>query len=187
MGLSNFLADEVEEFVRIYREKNYVLPSVYQGNYSHIARRAYDDILPTIRKHNISFYALSPIAGRFLTTDVDTLVEGGDGRWDQSTCIGELYHALYNKPSMLEGRKLCGNIPNDSGFAKAELAYRWVAYNSRLRREFGDGLIFGARTLEKAKQTLTGLERGLLSSHIAEQFESVWKIVRPNAFLDNEF
>ncbi|KAJ5547404.1 hypothetical protein N7494_004989 [Penicillium frequentans] len=184
-GLSNFLADEVEEVVRICREKNYILPSVYQGNYSPVARRADTDILPTLRKHDISFYAYSPIAGGFLTKDVETLVKGGDGRWDQSTFLGELYNALYNKPSMLEGLKLWEKISKDSGIAKAELAYRWVAYNSHLKGEFGDGLIFGARTLEQVNQTLAGLEKGPLPSHIAEQIESVWKIVLPDAPLDN--
>ncbi|KAJ6006902.1 hypothetical protein N7451_004846 [Penicillium sp. IBT 35674x] len=165
-GLSNFLADEVEDVVRICREKNYVLPSVYQGNYSPVARRADTDILPTLRKHNISFYAYSPIAGGFLTKDVDTLVKDGDGR-------------------MLEGLKLWEEISKGSGIAKDELAYRWVAYNSHLKGEFGDVLIFDVRTLEQVNQTLTGLKKGPLPSHIAEQIESVWKIVLLDAPLEN--
>jgi aryl-alcohol dehydrogenase-like predicted oxidoreductase len=79
-GLSNFLASEVDEIFRICREKNYVLPTVYQGNYSPVARRAANDISPTLRKHNMSFYAYSPIAAGFLTKAVETLVAGGDGR-----------------------------------------------------------------------------------------------------------
>ncbi|KAJ5660571.1 Aldo/keto reductase subgroup [Penicillium longicatenatum] len=184
-GLSNFLANEVDEVVRICHEKNYALPTVYQGNYSPVARRAENDILPTLRKHNMSFYAYSPIAGGFLTKAVETLVAGGDGRWDQTTAMGGLYNALYNKPSMLKGLKLWEEISNDSGIAKAEIAYRWVAYNSDLKGELGDGLIFGARTLEQVNQTLAGLERGPLPSHIAERIENVWKIVLPDAPVDN--
>ncbi|KAJ5774193.1 hypothetical protein N7457_009089 [Penicillium paradoxum] len=184
-GLSNYLAEEVEEVVRICRENDYVVPSVFQGNYSAIARRGEKEIFPTLRKHNISFYAYSPIAGGFLTKDVETIISGGEGRWDQSTPVGGIYNALYNKPSMLEGLKLWGKISEESGISKAELAYRWVAHNSVLEGKFGDGVIFGSRNAEQLRQTLAGLSKGPLSAEIAERIEEVWKIVEPDAPLDN--
>ncbi|CAG7924564.1 unnamed protein product [Penicillium olsonii] len=184
-GLSNFLAEEVEEVIRISRENNYILPTVYQGNYSAIARRGEDEIFPTLRKHNIAFYAYSPIGGGFLTKDVDQLVAGGQGRWDANTPIGGLYNQLYNKPRMLEGLKLWADIAKKAGIPKAELAYRWAAHNSALKSEFGDGLIFGSRNLEQLKQTLEGLEKGPLSAEIAAQIDEVWKHVEADAPLDN--
>lgn len=179
------MADEVEDVIRIARENNYITPTVYQGNYSAIARRGESEILPTLRKHNIAFYAYSPIGGGFLTKDVEKLVAGGEGRWDSSTFIGGLYNALYNKPSMLEGLRIWGNISQKSGIPKAELAYRWVAYHSALKGELGDGVIFGARNLEQLKQTLDGLDNGPLSADVAAQIEEVWKVVEADAPLDN--
>jgi aflatoxin B1 aldehyde reductase len=184
-GLSNFLAEEVDEVVRICREKNYIVPSVYQGNYSAVARRAEKELFPTLQKHNISFYAYSPIAGGFLTKDVETLLAGGEGRWDPNAYIGKLYHALYNKPAMLEGLKLWGKISTESGLSKAELAYRWVAHNSALEGKFGDGVIFGSRTAEQLNQTLDGLSKGPLSAEIVAQIEQVWEVVEADAPLDN--
>ncbi|CAG8141153.1 unnamed protein product [Penicillium salamii] len=184
-GLSNYLAEEVEEVIRISRENNYVLPTVYQGNYSAIARRGEDEIFPTLRKHNIAFYAYSPIGGGFLTKDVEQFVSGGEGRWDANTPIGGLYHKLYNKPSMLEGLRLWADISKNSGIPKAELAYRWAVHNSALKGEFGDGLIFGSRNLEQLKQTLDGLDKGPLSVEIAAQIDEVWKLVEADAPLDN--
>ncbi|KAH8805170.1 NADP-dependent oxidoreductase domain-containing protein [Xylogone sp. PMI_703] len=105
-GLSNFLPGEVEEVIRISRERNYILPTVYQGNYSAIARRVETELFPVLRKHNIAFYAYSPIAGGFLSKDVAQLIAGGKGRWDPSTSLGSLYHELYNKPGMLKGLQL---------------------------------------------------------------------------------
>jgi aflatoxin B1 aldehyde reductase len=183
--LSNFLADEIEEVVRICREKNYILPTVYQGNYSAVARRVESEIFPTLRKHNIAFYAYSPIAGGFLTKDVEKLVSGGEGRWDPKTMLGGLYNTLYNKPNMLEGLKLWGDISEESGIPKAELAYRWVAYNSDLKGELGDGVIFGSRNVEQLNQTLASFDKGPLDAEIAQKIEGVWKLVEPDAPLDN--
>ncbi|KGO77324.1 Aldo/keto reductase [Penicillium italicum] len=183
-GLSNYLAEEVEEVVRICREKNYVVPSVYQGNYSAVARRGEKEILPTLRKHNISFYAYSPIAGGFLTKDVATLVSGGEGRWDPNSALGGIYNALFNKPDMLKGLEQWENISKESGISKAELAYRWVAHNSALKEELGDGLVIGSRNVEQLNQTLAALSKGPLSAEIAEQIEQVWKIVENDSPLD---
>jgi aryl-alcohol dehydrogenase-like predicted oxidoreductase len=158
---------------------------VYQGNYSAIARRVESEIFPTLRKHNISFYAYSPIGGGFLTKDVEKLVSGGEGRWDPSTPLGSLYNKLYNKPHMLEGLKLWGNIAKTTGISKVELAYRWVAHNSVLKGELGDGLIFGSRTVEQLNQTLAALDNGPLDADVAEQIEKVWTLVEPDAPLDN--
>ncbi|KAL3439947.1 NADP-dependent oxidoreductase domain-containing protein [Aspergillus insuetus] len=63
LGLSSFLPEEVEKVIRIAKEHNYVLPSVYQGNYNAVSRHAEARLLPILRKHNISYYAHSPIAG----------------------------------------------------------------------------------------------------------------------------
>lgn len=184
-GLSNFLASEVDDVVRICRERGFVMPSVYQGNYSAVARRAETQILPTLRKYNISLYAYSPVAGGFLTKDVETILTKSKGRWDQSTLLGAMYHALYNKPEMLEGLKLWEKISLDTGIPKGELAYRWVTFNSALKSELGDGVIIGSQSLEQLTQTLAWIKGGALSLEVAAQVEQVWNIVEAVAPLDN--
>lgn len=158
------------------------MPSVYQGSYSAVTRRGEREIFPTLRKHNISFYAYSPIAGGFLTKDVAMLVSGGEGRWDLS---GGMYNTLFNKPGMLEGLKQWEEISKGSGVSKAELAYRWVAYNSALKGELGDAIVVGSRNVEQLNQTLAALRKGPLSEEIAAQIEQVWNIVEADAPLDN--
>ncbi|KAJ5959934.1 Aldo/keto reductase subgroup [Penicillium vulpinum] len=183
-GLSNYLAEEVEEVVRICQENNYILPSVYQGNYSAVARRGEKEILPTLRKYNIAFYAYSPIAGGFLTKDVATLVSGGAGRWDPKTPLGGVYNALFNKPHMLAGLEQWEKISKESGISKAELAYRWAMHNSALKEEFGDAIIVGSRNVEQLNQTLAALSKGPLSAEIAAQVDKVWDIVEADSPLD---
>ncbi|KAB8228854.1 NADP-dependent oxidoreductase domain-containing protein [Aspergillus alliaceus] len=48
---------EVEEVMRISKKNNYILPSVYQGNYNAVARHSESTLLPILRKQNISYYA----------------------------------------------------------------------------------------------------------------------------------
>lgn len=56
-GLANHTAEQVEEVVKICKEKSFVLPSVFQGSYNPIARLPEETLLPVLRKHNISFAA----------------------------------------------------------------------------------------------------------------------------------
>ncbi|KAL3483961.1 Aldo/keto reductase [Aspergillus germanicus] len=185
-GISNFLPAEVDELVRIAKEKGYPVPTVYQGNYSAIARHAEATLIPTLRKHNISFYAYSPIAGGFLTKDVEQLEAAAvTGRWDPSSFFGGFYNGLYNKPAMRDGLQMWAEISKHSGIPKAELAYRWVVYHSALRDGCGDSIIFGARNLGQITQTVQGACRGPLPEKIAAQVEEVWKMVESVAPVDN--
>jgi aflatoxin B1 aldehyde reductase len=52
-GLSNFLADDVQKIYDICEREGYPLPSVYQGDYSAIARKQEELLLPTLRKLGI--------------------------------------------------------------------------------------------------------------------------------------
>lgn len=49
-GLSNFLAEDVQKIYDICKREGYPLPSVYQGDYSAIARKQEELLLPTLRK-----------------------------------------------------------------------------------------------------------------------------------------
>ena len=184
-GISNFSPEDVEEVIRIAKEKNYVLPTVYQGLYSAVARRTETELFPVLRKHGIAFYAYSPIAGGFLTkTRADFEVEG-KGRWDPNTFLGKLHNVLYKKPAMLEALDRWGKIAEEVGVSKAELAYRWVTYNSNLRGELGDSVIFGARNIGQLKETLAGLKNGPLSKEVEGKIDELWKLVEHDSPLNN--
>jgi len=186
LGLSNFLPHEVLDVIRICKEKGYVLPTVYQGNYNAVARHSESTLLPILRENGIAYYAYSPIAGGFLTKDVSVITAAsGEGRWDPKTATGGIFTALYGKPAMLEGLRLWGEIAAEAGIPKAELAYRWVAFHSVLSGELGDGLIFGARNGDQLKGTLEGLGNGPLPVEVVERIGRVWEIVKEDAPVDN--
>jgi aflatoxin B1 aldehyde reductase len=57
LGLSNYPAAEVKKIVEICREKGYVKPSFYQGQYNPIVRSGEKELFPVLRKHEIVFCA----------------------------------------------------------------------------------------------------------------------------------
>jgi aflatoxin B1 aldehyde reductase len=182
-GLSNFRASDVQA-VYDYCEKNsFVKPTVYQGNYSPVARRQDTELLPTLRKLGISFYAYSPLAGGFLTKTKQDIADG-KGRFSKEG-IGALYSGMYAKPELLESLIEWEKIASEADVSRAELAYRWVKYNSALKPEHGDGVIVGCSSTKQLKQTLEGLDRGPLPAQVVEKIDAMWETIKHVAPLDN--
>ncbi|KAF2678705.1 putative oxidoreductase [Lentithecium fluviatile CBS 122367] len=184
LGLSNFLGDEVEEIVRVAKENNFVVPSVYQGNYSAVARRADDEIFPIIRRHKMAFYAYSPIAGGFLSKSKAQLTEA-DGRFGEGQPLAKVYNGMYNRPSFVAALDDWEQIAKEENVSRAELAYRWVVYHSKLQGNQGDVIIVGARNIEQFKQTIQALKAGPLSDGAVKKIDQVWESVKAEASLDN--
>jgi aflatoxin B1 aldehyde reductase len=186
-GLSNFNADEIKDVLRVATEKNYILPKVYQGNYSAVARQLDNDILPILRENGIVFYAYSPIAGGFLTKTTAQLTSGskGEGRWDPQSKMGSFYHTLYAKPTFFEALDKWNEISEAAGIPKAALAYRWVAFHSALDARLGDALVIGASSLNQVKQTAAALKAGPLPDEVAAQISGLWEIVKNDAVANN--
>lgn len=66
-GLSNFMAWEVARICEICQKHGWIMPSVYQGVYHVLQRSIESELLPCLRKNNISLYAFQPLAGGLLT------------------------------------------------------------------------------------------------------------------------
>jgi len=184
LGVSNFTADQVQEFYDTAKKNGYPLPTVYQGNYSAVARASEEFLFPTLRKLGISFNAYSPIAGGFLAKTRQQ-VEDGHGRFDQSTMMGQLYGSLYKKSSLLDALDTWNEIADGLGVSKAELAYRWVTHHSILNSKEGDGIIFGAHKLAQLTQTIGYLRAGPLPVEVAEKINGIWEGIKHEAPKDN--
>ncbi|KAF2021137.1 Aldo/keto reductase [Aaosphaeria arxii CBS 175.79] len=182
-GVSNFTAEQVQEFYDISKSKGYILPSVYQGNYSAIARKTETELFPTLRKLGFSFYAYSPIAGGFLVKTLEQLDEGS-GKFNDNA-VGGLYNKLYNRPIFRDALADWNAIAKKEGVSNAELAYRWIAHHSLLKEELGDAVIFGASRVQQARETTKALKKGPLSSEAAEAINAIWPKLEKEAILDN--
>lgn len=183
-GLSNYKPEDVRKVYSYCKEKGYVLPTVYQGNYNAFARKAESTLFPVLRELEIAFYAYSPIAGGFLAKTPEQILEG-QGRFDKTKFVGQLYLALYDKPSLIEGLGRWAKLAEKAGISRASLAYRWIAHSSGIDGNFGDAIIVGARTPDSLSQTLGTIEDGPLDAEIVREIEDIWKLVENEAPLDN--
>ncbi|KAH7071524.1 NADP-dependent oxidoreductase domain-containing protein [Paraphoma chrysanthemicola] len=182
-GLSNFSAEQVQQVYDISKKNDYVLPTVYQGNYSAVARHLETLLFPTLKKLGIKFYAYSPIAGGFLTKTAADL-DAGAGRFNKEA-LGGMYSKLYDKPSLRAALVKWNEIAEQEGISKAELAYRWVAEHSAIAGDEENGVIFGASSIEQIEQTVRGLKKGKLSEGAAKGIEQIWESVKADAPVDN--
>jgi aflatoxin B1 aldehyde reductase len=186
-GLSNFSAEQVKEVYDTAKSNNFVLPAVFQGNYSPVTRRQEADLFPLLRELNIAFYAYSPLAGGFLAKTKEGIISGANaGRFsDSEATASKMYRSLYLKPALLDALEEWGFAAEEEGISKAELAYRWVSYHSPLKPENGDAIIFGARNKEQAVETIQGLNKGPLKESVLKKIDGVWEKVKHEAPLDN--
>lgn len=201
LGVSNFSPSLVQKTHDICKAKGYPVPQVFQGNYSPVARRQEKELFPTLRKLSMvsaatstwatphtdsmqAFYAYSPLAGGFLTKTKQDVLDG-KGRFDTSTFIGKMYGTLYNRPALMDALASWEAIAKEEGVSRAQLAYRWVKWNSPLKAEYGDALIVGASSVEQVKQTLVGMEEGPLSDKAVKKIDELWETIKHEAPLDN--
>ena len=187
LGLSNFHAPQVREVYDEAKSKGFVLPSVFQGNYSPVTRKQEQDLFPLLRELNMAFYAYSPMAGGFLAKTKQSLLDGvKDGRFaEPKSGLGSMYRDMYLKPVMLDALEEWVIAAKEEGVSQAELAYRWVSFHSPLKRENGDAIIIGARTTEQAVETIQGLKKGPLKESVIKKIDEVWGKVKDEAPLDN--
>ncbi|KAI8814989.1 NADP-dependent oxidoreductase domain-containing protein [Cladochytrium replicatum] len=181
LGLSNFSAAQVDEAVRVAKENSFVVPTVYQGNYSAIWRKQETLLLPTLRKHNIAFYAYSPLGGGFLTKTRTQLTEGTGRFADDGGFANSYYRAMFLRPWYLDFVENWGAVSDESGIPKAELAIRWILHHSALSAEHGDGVIIGANSIEQLRRTLEGSKKGPLPESVAKKIEAVWEEIKESA------
>ncbi|KAL5902892.1 hypothetical protein ACKVV7_011485 [Pyricularia oryzae] len=130
----------------------------------------------------MAFHAYSPSAGGFLTRPKNALNEG---RFGKDTSFGKLYNSLYNKPSLVEALDVWGKIAEDEGVERGELAYRWVAYHSKLKAKSGDGIIVGASKQQQLMLTVEWLRKGPLTDGTAGSINALWELVNAEALIHN--
>ena len=181
-GLSNYSTEEVIKAYEICKANEFVLPTVFQGNYAPVARRLEKLLLPTLRQLGIAFYAYSPLAAGFLTKSKQQIMEGS-GRFNKDF-MGGMFDQMYRRPSYLEALAEWEDIAEEQGCSRAELAYRWVIHHSVLDARYGDAMIIGASKFEQLESTLKGIQNGVLKENVVKRIDAIWETVKHEAPLD---
>lgn len=176
LGLSNFPAWLVTHVYHICKENGYVLPTVYEGLYNPLSRRAEEELIDALRNFNMRFYAYNPLAGGLLTNKYTSFEEEPKkGRFT----FRPNYQNRYWKKSFFDGAELIKSVCEKEGISIIEASYRWMAYHSALQKN--DAIIVGASRVAQLEENISALEKGPLSDEMLEAFDNAWKITRADA------
>lgn len=169
-GVCNLRADEVRKIHQICSAKGYVLPSVYQGGFNPLQRRAEFELLPVLRDLKMNYYAFSPLGGGFFSRPVGELRNPPTGaRMDEMAIFKDIY---VNETSL----QLLANLTSvceRQGIKVKEATLRWYMHHGPLGD--GDGVILGASSVEQIEENLNACESGPLPDDVVQGFEDMWK------------
>ncbi|KAG2139311.1 NADP-dependent oxidoreductase domain-containing protein [Suillus clintonianus] len=170
-GVSNYNAWEVAEMVGIAETNGWVRPTVYQGPYNALERRAETELFSCLRHYGIRFYAYSPLASGLLAGKILSEADMQTGRWDSN--LSPVADYLRAKYSLLIPilRELKG-VLDKQGIPLSEAAHRWLQHHSKLQP--GDGIIIGASNVDQLENNLRENEGGPLSDDVVKLLEDAW-------------
>jgi aflatoxin B1 aldehyde reductase len=175
-GLSNFSADQVNQVLQTCHLHGFVAPTVYQGQYNCLCRTAELELFPLLRKHRISFYAYSPMAGGFLVDpSVRVAASTNHIRWQSNSPLGVRYRAEYIRPAVLAVASGVRHAAMEHGLLNHAAALRWIVWHSALVAEMGDAVILGASNVSQLRDNLDIVEQGPLPQTLIEAFEQGWQ------------
>ncbi|MBP3728879.1 MAG: aldo/keto reductase [Lachnospiraceae bacterium] len=178
LGLSNFPAWMVADVQHICRERGWIGPTVYEGIYNPLTRRAEGELAACLRHFGMRFYAYNPLAGGLLSGRYTSFEEGpGEGRFTNRPN----YQGRYWKPSFFEAAAHLTRAAEQEGLSLVEAVLRWLCHHSMLEEDKGDGVILGASRAAHLEQNLKAAAGGALSRELCEAFREAWEISRPDS------
>ena len=179
LGVSNFPLALVEEMIPLCDGMGCPRPTVFEGVYNALGRKAEEELMPALDGLGMRFYAYNPLAGGLLSGRYSSIEEDPtDGRF---ALRAKSYRARYWKECYFEAVGLVSAACAEAGIPVAEAAYRWLARHSTLDASRGDGVIVGASRLGQLEQNLASLEKGTLSADVLKAFERAWSFVADEA------
>ena len=178
LGLSNFPAWMVADVWHICDAHGWVKPTVFEGIYNPLTRKAEIELNACLNRFGMRFYAYNPMAGGLLT--------GRYGKYEDEPPDGRFthrpnYQGRYWKKSYFDAVEIIKTASAKHGITSVEATYRWLAYHSMLDGDRGDAILIGASKLDHLKQNMKTLKAGPLPPDLLEAFEQAWKISRPDS------
>ena len=175
LGLSNFPAWMVTDVWHIMKKNGWVLPTVYEGIYNPLTRKAEVELNACLDHFGMRFYAYNPLAGGLLTGRYAHFEDAPtDGRFTHRPN----YQGRYWKKSYFDAVGVIRTAAEKAGITTIEAVYRWLAYHSMLREERGDAIIIGASKLPHLLQNMETLKNGPLPEEVLTAFKEAWTLTK---------
>ena len=178
LGLSNFPAWMTADVWHICEKNGWVKPTVYEGIYNPLTRKAETELNDCLDRFGMRFYAYNPLAGGLLT--------GRYGRFEDAPDDGRFthrpnYQKRYWKKSYFEAVEVVRKAAEQNGMTVIDATYRWLAYHSMLNGDRGDAILIGASKLSHLRQNMETLRQGPLPEDVVASFEEAWRISRADS------
>lgn len=178
LGLSNFPAWMVADVWHRCDKNGWVKPTVFEGIYNPLTRRAETELNDCLNAYGLRFYAYNPMAGGLLT--------GRYGKFEDAPTDGRFTHRpnyqnRYWKKSYFDAVEVIKAAAEQHGITTIEATYRWLAYHSMLNGERGDAILIGASKLGHLIQNMQAVKAGPLPADLADAFEQAWKISKADS------
>lgn len=175
LGLSNFPAWMVADVWHICDKHGWVKPTMFEGVYNPLTRRAEAELNDCLNHFGMRFYAYNPMCGGLLT--------GRYGKFEDTPTDGRFthrpnYQGRYWKKSFFDALDLLRAACEKENITTIEATYRWLAYHSMLNAERGDAILIGASKLNHLISNMETVKAGPLSDDIVAAFEEAWKITK---------
>ena len=178
LGLSNFPAWMITDVWHICDSRGWVKPTVFQGIYNPLTRKAETELNACLNHFGMRFYAYNPLAGGLLTGRYGAFEDDPtDGRFTHRPN----YQKRYWKKSFFEAVDLIRKAGEKYGINTIEATYRWLAFHSMLDGNRGDAILIGASKLGHLQQNMDTLKAGSLPEEMVEAFNQAWAITKADS------
>lgn len=178
LGLSNFPAWMVADVWHICDKHGWVKPTVFEGIYNPLTRKAENELNDCLNNFGMRFYAYNPMCGGLLT--------GRYGRYEDAPTDGRFthrpnYQGRYWKKSFFDAVDVIKSAAKKYDITSIEATYRWLAYHSMLNGDRGDAILIGVSKLSHLIQNMEIAEAGRLPDDVVMAFETAWHIAREDS------
>ena len=178
LGLSNFPAWMVADVWHTCKANGWVQPTVYEGIYNPLTRKAETELKAALEHFGMRFYAYNPLAGGLLT--------GRYARFDDAPTDGRFthrpnYQGRYWKKSYFDAVQLLKAACEKQGITTIEATYRYLAYHSMLAAGSGNAIIIGASKLDHLRQNMEAIKAGPLPEMLVQAFEQAWSLCKADS------
>lgn len=175
LGLSNFPAWMVADVWHICDKHGWVKPTVFEGVYNPLTRKAEVELSACLNHFGMRFFAYNPMCGGLLT--------GKYGKFEDAPTDGRFthrpnYQGRYWKKSFFDAVDVIRAAAGKHGISPVEATYRWLAYHSMLSSNRGDAILIGASKLNHLQQNLETVKAGPLPEDIVQAFEQAWTLTK---------
>lgn len=175
LGLSNYPAWMVADVMRICDLHGWIRPTVYEGIYNPLTRKAEIELDACLDYYGMRFYAYNPLAGGLLTGRYEKFdAPPEDGRFTHRPN----YQNRYWKQSYFDAVEIIKNAAERCGIGIVEAVYRWLAFHSMLKGERGDAILIGASKLHHLEQNMDTLKAGPLPEEVVSAFDDAWTVTK---------